>query len=91
MPVATYNAWLALHAGARVEVAVCAVLADLKTAHDLQSGALVLGFRNRKNCVSACLKLWWRWQLNDLSGTLVMLNMAFMAACHLGFATLTNV
>lgn len=91
MPVATNNAWLALHAGARVVVAVCAVLADLKTAHELQSGALVLGFRDPKDCVSACLKLWWRWQLNDLSGTLVMLVIAIIVAHHLGFATLTNV
>ena len=45
MPVATQNAWLALYVGVGVMVALCGVLAALKTIYDLQSGRLVLKFR----------------------------------------------
>lgn len=91
MPVATQNAWLALYAGVGIMVALCAVLAVIKTIYDLRSGGLVLDLGGWKSRASALPKLWWRWQLNYLSGAPVILIIAIMFADYLGFATLVDV
>lgn len=91
MPVATQNAWLALYVGVGVVVALCAVLAVLKTIYDLRSGGLVLDLGNWKGRTLALPKLWWRWQVNYLTGAPVILIIAIMFAHHLGFATLVDV
>jgi hypothetical protein len=91
MPDATQDAWLALYAGVSVLVALCAILAALKTIDDLRSGRLALDFRDWKSGASALPKLWWCWQLNYLSGAPVILIIAVMFADYLGFATLVDV
>ena len=91
MPFATYHAWLSLYTGVGILVALCAMLAVFKTAYDFQSGAAVLTFRNWRDTATALLNLWWRWQLNYLSGAPVILLIAMMFAHYLGFATLVDV
>jgi len=91
MPIATYNAWLALYTGVGLMVALCAVLAAVKTIYDRRLGLLVLEFSDWRGRVLAVPKLWWRWQINYLSGTPVILLTAILFAHHLGFATLGDV
>ena len=91
MPIATYNAWLALYTGVGLMVALCAVLAAVKTIYDLRLGLLVLEFSDWRGRVLAVPKLWWRWQINYLPGTPVILLTAILFAHHLGFATLVDV
>jgi len=91
MPVATQNAWLALYVGVGVMVALCGVLAALKTIYDLRSGRLVLNFGTWTGRATALPKLWWCWQVNYLTGAPVILAIALMFAHHLGFATLVDV
>lgn len=91
MPIATQMAWLALYMGVGVMVALCAALAVLKTIYDLQSGRLVLDREDWKGRALAVPKLWWRWQMNYLTGAPVILVIALMFAHHLGFATLVDV
>lgn len=91
MPIATYEAWIALYAAVGIMVAHCAALAILKTVYDLRSGGLVLDFGDWKSRATAIPKLWLRWQLNYLSGAPVILIIAIMFADYLGFATLVDV
>lgn len=91
MPLATQNAWLALYVGVGVVVALCAVLAVLKTIYELRRGGLVLDLGNWKGRTLALPKLWWRWRVNYLTGAPVILIIAIMFAHHLGFATLVDV
>ena len=58
MPIATYNAWLALYTGVGLMVALCAVLAAVKTIYDLRLGLLVLEFSDCKGRFFAVPKLW---------------------------------
>jgi hypothetical protein len=72
-------------------VALCTVLAVIKTAYDLRSRTLIIDLSNWKGRALAVPKLWWRWQVNYLSGAPVILGIALMFAHHLGFATLVDV
>lgn len=91
MPIATYNAWLALYTGVGVMVGFCSLLAFAKTIYDLRVGALVLEFGDWKGRGLALPKLWWRWQVNYLSGTPVIFLTAILFADYLGFARLLDV
>lgn len=91
MPAATLNAWIALYAAVGIMVALCAVLAIIKTAYDLHQKLVTIDLSNWKGRALAGPKLWWRWQLNYLSGAPVILAIALMYAHHLGFATLVDV
>lgn len=91
MPIATYNAWLALYTAVGVMVAFCSVLAFAKTIYDLRAGMLVIDLGDWRGRTLALPKLWWRWQVNYLSGTPVILLTAIMFAHYLGFATLLDV
>jgi hypothetical protein len=72
-------------------VALCAALAIVKTAYDYTSGAMTIDMSTWKGRAVAGPKLWWRWQMNYLSGAPVILAIALMFAHHLGFATLGEV
>lgn len=91
MPVATYNAWLALYVGVGITVALCAFLASVKTIFDLWSGSVSVDLSSWRGRAIAGPKVWWRWQVNYLSGTPVILAVALMFAHYLGFATLGDV
>jgi len=91
MPEATLNAWISLYAAVGVMVALCAILAVMKTAYDLRGGSLIIDLSNWRGRVLAAPKLWWRWQVNYLTGAPVILAIALMFAHHLGFATLVDV
>ena len=91
MPVATYQAWLSLYAGVGLVVVICAIAAVLKTAVDYRVGTLRLPFGTWKDRVWAAPKLWWRWQVNYLTGAPVVLMIALLYAHHIGFAVLGDV
>lgn len=91
VPQATMNAWIALYVAVGIMVALCATLAVLKTAYDLRSRTLVIDLASWRGRALAAPKLWWRWQLNYLSGAPVILAITLMFAHHLGFATLVDV
>lgn len=91
MPETTYHAWLALYTGVGVLVILCASASVFKTLYDLRAGTLILNLENWKGRTTALPKLWWRWQVNYLTGAPVILTIALMFAHHLGFATLVDV
>lgn len=91
MPIATYQAWLSLYAAVGLVVALCAIAAIFKTAIDYRIGTLQLSFGTWKDRMLAAPKLWWRWQINYLTGAPVVLMIALLYANHLGFAVLGDV
>lgn len=91
MPIATYQAWLSLYAGVGLVVAMCAVCAVAKTGYDLRTGTLQLPSSTWRDRVLAAPKLWWRWQVNYLTGAPVILLIAGLYAHHIGFAVLGDV
>ncbi|MEP3145522.1 hypothetical protein [Qipengyuania citrea] len=91
MPVATYQAWLSLYAGVGLVVVICAAAAICKTAVDYRTGVLSLPFGTWQDRVLAAPKLWWRWQVNYLTGAPVVLMIALLYAHHIGFAVLGDV
>ena len=91
MPLATYQAWLSLYAGVGLVVALCALVAVVKTVADYRTGVLQLPFSSWKDRVLAAPKLWWRWQVNYLTGAPVVLMIALLYAHHIGFSVLGDV
>lgn len=91
MPQATIDAWVSLYAAVGLLVAMCAVFAVIKTAHDYRSGTRTLATTTVMDKVLAAPRVWVRWQLNYLLGAPAILSIASFYAYHLGFATLVDV
>ena len=91
MPVETYNAWLSLYSAVGLVVAICAFAAIMKTAIDYRTGELLLPFSTWPERFLAAPKLWWRGQVNYLTGAPVILLIAGLYAHHIGFAVLGDV
>ncbi len=91
MPSATYQAWLALYSAVGLVVAICALAAIIKTIVDYSTGALKLPLASRSNWAFAPARLWWRWQINYLTGAPVILLIAGLYAHHIGFGVLLDV
>lgn len=91
MPQATIDAWVSLYAAVGLLVAMCAVFAVIKTAHDYRSGTRTLATTTVMDKVLAAPRVWVRWQLNYLLGAPAILAIATLYAHHLGFATLVDV
>jgi hypothetical protein len=91
MPQATLQAWLSLYAAIGVMVAMCAVLAMIKTAHDYRTGTSKLPTATVLDKVLAAPRLWIRWQINYLLGAPAILGIAIYYAHYLGFDTLVDV
>ncbi len=91
MPQATLQAWLSLYAAVGVMVAMCAVFAVIKTAHDYRTGTSKLPTASTLDKALVLPRLWVRWQLNYLLGAPALLGIAIYFAHHLGFATLVDV
>ena len=91
MPQATLDAWISLYAAVGLLVAMCAIVAVIKTVHDYRSGARTLATTTVMNKVLAAPRVWVRWQLNYLLGAPAILAIAMLYANHLGFATLVDV
>ncbi len=91
MPQETLEAWISLYAAAGLLASICAVAAVFKTAVDYRTGKLQLPFVSWQDKVVAAPRLWWRWQVNYLTGAPVVLSIAALYANHIGFAVLGNV
>ena len=91
MPRATLQAWLSLYAAVGVMVAMCAVLAMIKTAHDYRTGTSKLPTATVLDKVLVAPRLWIRWQINYLLGAPAILGIAIYYAHYLGFDTLVDV
>lgn len=91
MPQATLDAWISLYAAVGLLVAMCAIVAVIKTVHDYCSGARTLATTTVMDKVLAAPRVWVRWQLNYLLGAPAILAIAMLYANHLGFATLVDV
>lgn len=72
-------------------VAMCAVFAVIKTAHDYHTGTSKLPTASTLDKALALPRLWVRWQLNYLLGAPAILGIALCFAYYLGFATLVDV
>lgn len=91
MPQATLDAWISLYAAVGLLVAMCAIIAVIKTIHDYRSGTRILVTTTVMDKVLAAPRVWVRWQLNYLLGAPAILAIAMFYANHLGFATLVDV
>lgn len=91
MPQATIDAWISLYAAVGLLVAMCAVFAVIKTAHDYRTGTKTLATATVMDKVLVAPRVWVRWQLNYLLGAPAILMIAVLYANHLGFATLVDV
>ena len=91
MPQATIDAWISLYAAVGLLVAMCAIFAVIKTAHDYRTGTKTLATATVMVKVLAAPRVWVRWQLNYLLGAPAILMIAVLYANHLGFATLVDV
>lgn len=91
MPQATLDAWSSLYAAVGLLVAMCAIIAVIKTIHDYRSGTRILATTTVMDKVLATPRVWVRWQLNYLLGAPAILAIAMLYANHLGFATLVDV
>lgn len=91
MPQATLQAWLSLYAAVGIMVALCAVLAVIKTVHDYRSGTSKLPAATVLDKVLVAPRLWVRWQINYLLGAPAILGIAIYYAHYLGFGTLVDV
>ena len=91
MPQATLQAWLSLYAAVGVMVALCAVLAMIKTAYDYRLGTTKLPTATVLDKVLVAPRLWIRWQINYLLGAPAILGIAIYYAHYLGFDTLVDV
>ena len=91
MPQPTFNAWISLYAAVGLLVAICAIIAVIKTVHDYLSGSKTLTTTTVMDKLLAAPRVWVRWQLNYLLGAPAILAIATLYANHLGFATLVDV
>ena len=91
MPQATLDAWISLYAAVGLLVALCAIIAVIKTVHDYRSGTRTLATTTVMDKVLAAPRVWVRWQLNYLLGAPAILAIAMLYANYLGFATLVDV
>jgi hypothetical protein len=91
MPQATLDAWISLYAAVGLLVALCAIIAVIKTVHDYRSGSRTLSTTTVMDKVLAAPRVWVRWQLNYLLGVPAILAIAMLYANYLGFATLVDV
>ena len=91
MSQATLDAWISLYAAVGLLVAMCAIIAVIKTIHDYRSGIRILATTTVMDKVLAAPRVWVRWQLNYLLGAPAILAIAMLYANHLGFATLVDV
>lgn len=91
MPQATLDAWISLYAAVGLLVAMCAIIAAIKTVHDFRSGSRTLATTTVMDKVLAAPRVWICWQLNYLLGAPAVLVIATLYANHLGFATLVDV
>ena len=91
MPQATIDAWISLYAAVGLLVAMCAIFAVIKTAHDYRTGTKTLATATVMDKVLAAPRVWVRWQLNYLLGAPAILMIAVLYVNHLGFATLVDV
>ena len=91
MPQATLEAWISLYAAVGLLVAMCAILAVIKTAHDYRSGARQIAVVTITDKILALPRIWVSWQLNYLTGAPAILGIALLYAHHLGFGTLVDV
>lgn len=91
MPQATLEAWISLYAAVGLLVAMCAIIAMIKTVHDFRSRSRTLAMTTVMDKVLAAPRIWVRWQLNYLLGAPAILAIAMLYANHLGFATLIDV
>ena len=91
MPQATLDAWISLYAAVGLLVALCAIIAVIKTVHDYRSGSRTLSTTTVMDKGLAAPRVWVRWQLNYLLGVPAILAIAMLYANYLGFATLVDV
>ncbi|QQV79339.1 hypothetical protein H5J25_19025 (plasmid) [Sphingomonas aliaeris] len=91
MPQAKLDAWISLYAAVGLLVALCAIIAVIKTVHDYRSGSRTLSTTTVMDKVLAAPRVWVRWQLNYLLGVPAILAIAMLYANYLGFATLVDV
>ena len=78
MPQATLDAWISLYAAVGLLVAMCAIVAVIKTVYDYRSGSRTLATVTVIDKVLAAPRIWVRWQLNYLLGAPAILTIAML-------------
>lgn len=91
MPPETMTAWINLYAATFVLALLCGTIALIATAAEIFAGTIALPTKRYRDQAMLLPRIWFRWQLNYLRGTPVLLLIAFLYAQHLGFETLGNV
>lgn len=82
---------MSLYAGVGLLVVLCALIAVGKTVWDLKSGRLSLPLTTWREVALAPAKLWWRWQINYLTGAPVILLAAALFVHHIGLSVFLDV